>query len=257
MKKAKILTFLALAGFLSSIYLFISEREFLFLFSIFYSFALLITLSGYLYVKKTIFLKSSIFISLIGGVFFTIKESFFFSVFSFLFFAFTIYVLLNTNRGKIFRYPNPILRKKANKVTVFEEEELIEEMIEIVKEEDGAGLAAPQIGVSKRIVVARVGEDIFTFINPKITFVDSEKVVFNEGCLSLKGVWVDVERYSKIMLEAQDKKGENLIMEVEGVLSIILQHETDHLDGILITDHLPFMKRLKELSKYYLREYLW
>ncbi len=150
-------------------------------------------------------------------------------------------------------YPARVLRKRAKEVSSSEAEELAKVMLEVVKKEDGAGLAAPQIGVSKRVVVVRTDEGYLILVNPKITFLGTKKITFKEGCLSLRGMWLDIERYLKIKVEAQNTKGEDFSFEAEGVLSVIIQHEVDHLDGVLIIDHIKGVRKVRELLKYFFR----
>ncbi len=153
---------------------------------------------------------------------------------------------------KLVRYPTCVLRKKAEDASISEAKEIVERMMEVIKDEDGAGLAAPQIGVSKRVIIVRTEEGFLPLINPKITFLGIKKIVFKEGCLSLKGMWLDIERYLKIKVEAQNINGEDLSFEAEGVLSVVIQHEVDHLDGVLIVDRIGGIKKIRELFKYYL-----
>ncbi len=256
MKRESLLISIAVVGTAYSIYLFATQKELLFLFFTLYYPLLIVLLSFYIYTKKQVLLSGSLLLSLTGTVFFFTNPSFL-TLLAVAFLAFGVYTLLGTSPGRVVRYPSSVLRQKAEEFTSFEDTELLDEMKEIVGEEDGAGLAAPQIGVSKRVVVVRTEKETMVFVNPKITPVGSEKIVSREGCLSLKGIWVDVQRYSKIMVEAQNRKGESVVLEAEGMLSIILQHETDHLEGVLIIDHLPLKERIKELFKYFLREYLW
>jgi peptide deformylase len=132
-----------------------------------------------------------------------------------------------------------VLRTKAETVkdpVAPEIRTLISEMIATMKAADGVGLAAPQIGRSIRLFVATVNGRDFVFINPVITARSESKIVFEEGCLSLPGQFLPVERFERITVEYDDSDGTRKSMEADGFLAIVIQHEYDHLDGVLITD---------------------
>ena len=161
----------------------------------------------------------------------------------------------------IYTYPSPILRQKASPVTVFNKEisEISQSMLESMYNSSGIGLAAIQAGILKRIVVIDLnsGENDYSkrdphiFVNPKIT-KKSGNTVSEEGCLSVIDFRGEIDRAEKITLEYQDIKGESKTLEADGIMSICLQHEIDHLNGILFIDHLPFLKQKmvkKRLSK--------
>ena len=151
-------------------------------------------------------------------------------------------------------YPDPILRKKARPVEKIgiDEQKLAYDMIETMRFAKGVGLAAPQIGVSKRIIVVEDAEGdnkvVLTLINPKIT-QKKGKVKFCEGCLSLPGVSSDVVRPEFITVEAQNLDGDMLKINAEGLLARIIQHEADHLDGIVFIDRVSFLKRKKIIKQ--------
>tara|TARA_Y100001970_G_C13949428_1_gene707458 strand:+ start:231 stop:749 length:519 start_codon:yes stop_codon:yes gene_type:complete len=161
----------------------------------------------------------------------------------------------------IYTYPSPVLRQKALPVKVFDKEvsEIAKSMLESMYKSNGIGLAAVQAGILKKIVVLDLnsGEDDFNkrdphiFINPKI-IKKSGNTVSEEGCLSVIDFRGEIERAEKITLEYQDIEGKIKTIEADGMMSICLQHEIDHLDGILFIDHLPFLKQKmvkKRLSK--------
>lgn len=157
-------------------------------------------------------------------------------------------------KRKIITYPNPILTKEAKEVkSAKEEADLIAEMKEILKEEDGAGLAAPQIGVSKKIFIVRDHDNYYAFMNPKITERSEEKITTNEGCLSFPGLWIDVERAKKIKVEALNENDERIVLEAEGMGAIVFQHEIDHLFGTVFIDRLPFFKRILARIRYFIK----
>lgn len=130
-----------------------------------------------------------------------------------------------------------LLRKKSRKVEKIDERilTLIEDMVETMYEADGVGLAAPQVGILKRVVVIDVGEGILKLINPEI--IEKEGAYTDiEGCLSVPGIQKKVERPYKVKVRALNEKGEEIIVEGEELLARALCHEIDHLEGILFID---------------------
>lgn len=159
---------------------------------------------------------------------------------------------------KITKYYSSVLRKKAKQVSLDKEtKELIKRMKKAVKEHDGIGLAAPQVGESKRVIVIETGEGFTAFLNPEIIKKGKEKVTTKEGCLSVDGVWLDVERAKKIKAVAINEEGEKIEIETEGVLAVVLQHEIDHLNGILFIDRVGFLKKIKAVIIYYFKKYFY
>lgn len=144
---------------------------------------------------------------------------------------------------EIIKYPDPVLRKKCEEVGEVTEDvkELIYNMLETQDEKDGLGLAAPQVGVSKRIIV--IGKN--TYINPKIINSGKEKVVFEEGCLSFPRLFLKLKRLKEIEIEAMNINGDRFRMKAEGLQAVIFQHEIDHINGILFVDHLTFWQKLR------------
>ena len=137
---------------------------------------------------------------------------------------------------------DPVLKKRAAAVDRLtpQDKKLIEDMIETMLEADGAGLAAPQVGVSKRIFVFRRGEDVHAIINPKIIHRDGRKIG-DEGCLSIPGAQAKVERAARVTVTGRDEKGKALMLECEdgeeqGRAATCVQHELDHLDGVLYVE---------------------
>lgn len=147
-------------------------------------------------------------------------------------------------------YPDKRLREPGKAVEEFDAElhRLIEDMAETMYAAPGVGLAAPQIGVSKRLFIVDVAtddeepSDLRVFINPEIIAVEGE-TVFTEGCLSFPGVREDVDRAERVTVKAVDKDGKPFELEAEGLLAIAIQHETDHLNGELMIDHLSVLRR--------------
>lgn len=134
---------------------------------------------------------------------------------------------------------------------------LIEDMTESMYAAEGIGLAAIQIGVAKRVLVIDLDQkegnrNPRAFINPKITWASEEMAVFEEGCLSVPEIWDDVERPARIKAEYLDTDGKLQTLEADGLLATCLQHEMDHLNGVLFIDHLSRLKKnmaIKKLTK--------
>jgi peptide deformylase len=145
---------------------------------------------------------------------------------------------------KVLTYPNPVLRIKAEPVSGIDEAilQFIDEMLETMYTEDGVGLAAPQVGVSKQIIVLDDGEGPIILINPKVVRTGSEEEPLEEGCLSLPGIRVTVSRPATVTVEGLNEKGESVTIEADGLLARILQHEIDHLNATLIIDHLSTLQ---------------
>lgn len=132
-----------------------------------------------------------------------------------------------------------ILRKRARRVEKFDRRlwTLLDDMAETMYEADGAGLAAPQVGVLKRCVVIDVGEGLVELINPEI-ISEEGSIVRAEGCLSVPGRRGTVERPEKVVVRAQDRKGNAIEIEGADFLAMAICHETDHLDGVLYVDRM-------------------
>lgn len=155
---------------------------------------------------------------------------------------------------EIIQYPNPVLAAKAEPVAVFDEalKELAADMAETMYDAPGVGLAAPQVGVLKRLIVVDVTEEkngLYALANPKVVWQGGEIVDHEEGCLSLKGLYEHVKRPDAVRVEAQDLEGKPVQIEATGLLAICLQHEIDHLDGIVFIDHLSRLKKERACTK--------
>ena len=135
------------------------------------------------------------------------------------------------------RQGDPVLRKKAVPVTRFNEQlhRLLDDMVETMIKAQGAGLAAPQIGISKKIIVLRDEDKILEIINPEITESEGESIDI-EGCLSFPGLYGEVPRSARVAVSGQDRGGREIRVSGEGFLARVLQHEIDHLHGILFVD---------------------
>ena len=152
--------------------------------------------------------------------------------------------------------PDPRLKQPGKDVVKVDGEirTLIEDMLETMYDADGVGLAAPQIGVSLNVVVIDVAQkegknEPQAFLNPKIVWASDETAKFEEGCLSVPEIWDDVERPARIKAEYLDRDGSKQVLEADGLLATCLQHEMDHLNGILFIDHLSRLKRSMALRK--------
>lgn len=144
-------------------------------------------------------------------------------------------------------YPDPALAKKADAVNDINAgvKELIPKMVFTMQESDGIGLAAPQVNISKRIIVIHDGEEIKIYLNPRIVRKSRQKQVDEEGCLSLPGIFIDVSRPSSVDVAVQTQDGKIAIIKAEGLTARIFQHEIDHLEGKLIINRIPFWRRWK------------
>lgn len=140
---------------------------------------------------------------------------------------------------KIITYPNPILEKKAKKVKdplAPEIQRLVKKMIATMQESRGAGLAAPQVGESLRICTIQDEDEIFVLINPQVTTYSREKEICEEGCLSFPGKYINIKRPKRVKVRFIDAKGNKIKLKADGLLARIIQHEVDHLDGIVFIE---------------------
>jgi len=140
---------------------------------------------------------------------------------------------------KIIKYPNDFLRQKAKEVENFKDPqiaELVLEMQKTMEKEKGVGLAAAQVKSDLRICIANVDNVSYILINPKIKTFSRRKEIFEEGCLSFPGKFFPVERPVKVKIKAKDLGGKKIRIKAEGLLARVLQHEIDHLDGVLVID---------------------
>lgn len=161
---------------------------------------------------------------------------------------------------KLYEYPHPVLKQKTEKVEKVDAkiQKLLDDMLETMYASNGCGLAAPQIGVSKKIVVVDIAHEDeeanpIYMVNPEIIWKSEEKVCGEEGCLSVPGQRADVERHASVKVKYLDYNGKEQAMLAEDFLAIAIQHELDHLDGVLYIDHLSRLKRqmlLKKLEKF-------
>ncbi len=152
--------------------------------------------------------------------------------------------------AQIRQYPDPVLRMEAKPVEIFDDElgRLVERMTKLMHDAVGVGLAATQVGVLRRVFVFHLGEEDLAVVNPRIAERGDETDVDDEGCLSLQGVAMPVERPLSIRLEARNERGEEVAYDLEGVSARVAQHELDHLDGVLILDRTTAEGRREALG---------
>ena len=159
----------------------------------------------------------------------------------------------------VHRYGDPVLKSRATAVDRFDEalRAQVGRMASIMSDSLGVGLAAPQLGVSQRLLVYRVGFDapLIALANPELEWSSPEEEMLEEGCLSLPGVHVDVERPVYVRVRARDDRGDERLVEASGLEARVIQHEMDHLDGVLILDRTSREQRkeairtLREMSE--------
>ena len=140
---------------------------------------------------------------------------------------------------KIYKLGEEVLRKKCEPVKEItpEMKSIFNEMFDTMIEAEGVGLAAPQVGISERFFVAIADDDVRrVFVNPQIVSTSAELTDYEEGCLSLPGFNESIRRPAKVTVQAMDENGKNFVLEAEGLLARIIQHENDHLDGIIYID---------------------
>lgn len=154
----------------------------------------------------------------------------------------------------ILRYPDPRLHKVAKPVTQFDErlKQLVADMAETMYEAPGVGLAASQVDVHEQLVVIDVSEtndQLQVFINPEILWASEEKKVYDEGCLSVPGVYDGVERPAEVKVRALDVGGKAFELHADGLLAVCIQHEMDHLKGKVFVEYLSPLKRNRIKTK--------
>ena len=153
-------------------------------------------------------------------------------------------------------FGDPVLKTRAAPVENFDEalERLAEEMLDTMREKNGVGLAANQVGRLKRVLVASVEDEDFVIVNPVLTYHSDATERGQEGCLSIPGIQVEVERPTAVTVTGQDASGKPLRIEATDMLARVLQHEIDHLDGVLILDRTDRASRKAAMREW--REHL-
>lgn len=154
----------------------------------------------------------------------------------------------------IVQYPDPRLSTVCKPVTVFDEalKRLADDMAQTMYEAPGVGLAAPQVGHLIRLIVVDVSEEknaLRVFVNPTIEPIDEETVLCEEGCLSLPGIYEKVARPKRVRISAQDLEGKPFSLECDELLGICVQHEVDHLNGLVFVDHLSKLKKFRAIAR--------
>jgi peptide deformylase len=146
---------------------------------------------------------------------------------------------------------SPVLRQHSIEITAVDDEvrRLIEDMFETMDATRGIGLAANQVGIARRVAVVDAEGDRFVMINPRILEAEGRSVA-EEGCLSIPEIYADVTRPDRVVLEALDAEGRPYRKEAAGLKARVIQHEIDHLDGILFLDHLSLIKRQMLLARW-------
>ena len=138
------------------------------------------------------------------------------------------------------RFGDPILKSRATEVDRFDDalRNQVGRMAAIMRDAIGVGLAAPQLGISQRLLVYRLGQDapLVALVNPEIEWSGKDEEVFEEGCLSIPGIHVDVPRNVHVRVRAKDEEGDERVVEASGLEARVIQHEIDHLDGVLMLD---------------------
>jgi peptide deformylase len=148
---------------------------------------------------------------------------------------------------------NELLRQKAAKIDKIDDEitDTAKRMLEIIKQDKGVGIAGPQIGVMKRFFVIHIeGDEERIFINPSILETSHETAKSEEGCLSVPGVYADVIRSESVKVQAWNENGRPFTIEAKGLLARVIQHEYDHLEGVIFLDRLSEQKRNRLMAKY-------
>ena len=156
---------------------------------------------------------------------------------------------------EIKKFNEPILRRKCSGGQKIDREikDIIVDMAQTMEKESGFGLAAPQVGISKRIIVIRTdsgGRRILVLINPKIISKSKEIEELEEGCLSFPSIFLKIKRPKKVEVKGTDINGREVIFNADGIFARVLQHEVDHLDGILFFSRLKFFPKIKFLLKH-------
>ena len=151
---------------------------------------------------------------------------------------------------EMYHLPAPVLRRKAKRVSVIDNsiQRLIDDMIETMQESKGVGLAAPQVGVSLRVVVLQMpGEEPIAIVNPKMVKRIGEREV-TEGCLSVPGYTGEIKRSVSVTVKGRDRQGKAIRLKGADLLAQALEHELDHLNGVLYVDHLESQDKLYKIE---------
>jgi peptide deformylase len=153
--------------------------------------------------------------------------------------------------AQIRQYGDPVLRMRADDVEAFDEElaRITGRMVELMHDADGVGLAATQIGIVRRFFVATLDGEDRVLVNPVVTSVGDETELDEEGCLSLGSIRVPIERAVRVQVDARDAAGEPVSLSLEGIDARVVQHELDHLDGVLLLDRTDGESRREAIAE--------
>lgn len=154
---------------------------------------------------------------------------------------------------QIITHPSPILAARAEEITPSTDaglRQLVRQMAEAMYENQGIGLAAPQLGIHKRVIVFDIDDELAAICNPVIIERSDEVEVDDEGCLSVPGINVPIERSVSIVCEGQNIDGGRVVLEAQHLLARVIQHEIDHLDGVIILDRLTPEQRKAAVRAY-------
>lgn len=151
---------------------------------------------------------------------------------------------------KVHLWPEEILKKKCKEVKVVDSHirKILDEMYSVMAESKGVGIAANQVGLDISLIVIELKDMIFKLANPSIIKREGN-INLTEGCLSLPGLEFSIKRANKVWVKALNEKGEPVVLETEGILAVVFQHEIDHINGILLIDRVSFLEKLKNQLK--------
>ena len=153
---------------------------------------------------------------------------------------------------KVRKIGDPVLRETSSNIDKIDKPvlDLVSDMLDTLEDEGGVGLAAPQIGITKRIILVRYDDKVETYINPEIEVLENKRIEGDEGCLSIYSIQgFQVKRYPRIKIRTTNIKGNIEEFIAEDLLARVIQHEVDHLDGIMFIDHLDAASRRELLEK--------
>jgi len=145
---------------------------------------------------------------------------------------------------------DPVLRKASKSVRQITEEHsrILSQMAQLMYDNSGIGLAAPQVGINESMIVADIGSGLYKLINPRVVEREGRQAI-EEGCLSVPGICLKVKRAKQVLVEGQDENGKPVSIEAQDLLACVFQHEIDHLKGRLIVDYASFLEKLKMSKK--------
>ena len=152
---------------------------------------------------------------------------------------------------KITKYPERVLRTRAKEVKEITSDiqKLIDDMIETMYQAKGVGLAAPQVGISLRVIIVDTSRGALPFVNPEVVLMSRKKIKEEEGCLSVPGFFLEIPRSQKVRVRGLTREGKLIELEAEGLTACIFQHEVDHLNGKLVINRISVIKKLKVMRE--------